>query len=372
MTNPFTVNHVELMLGSMRLRRPFRTSFGEIHDRPLLLARVDCDGAQGYGESAATHFPLYSEETITTNIHLIRDHLASAVTEREFAHPSDVGRAWAHIKGNPMAKATLEQAIWDAVARRDGVSLSALMGGDKQRVEAGVSIGIPDSLEELLAIVADFVQQGYARIKVKIKPGWDVAVMQAVREEFPDTPLMADANAAYTVADAQHLAALDELNLTMIEQPLDHDDLVDHAELAKQLTTPICLDESIRTAADVRRAHAIGAGAIVNVKVGRVGGHGAVLDIQDIARPLGVPLWCGGMLESGIGRLHNIAIASLPGCTMPGDTSASDRYWAKDIIDPPVTLNADGTVDVPQTPGIGHAIDTDALDGVIAERISVA
>ena len=368
---PFTVERIELMIGSMRLRRPFRTSFGVVDDRPLLIARVTCDGIAGYGESAATHIPLYSEETIGTNVHMVRQHLGPAILGQSFPHPKNLPCAWSYVKGNPMAKATIEQAVWDAVARRDGVCLSAALGGDKSRVRAGVSIGIPDTVEELLASVSDFVGQGYARIKIKIKPGWDIGVMRAVRGGFPDIPLMADANAAYTLNDADHLAALDAFGLTMIEQPLDHDDLVDHATLATTLRTPICLDESIRTAGDVRRAHHIGAGRIVNVKVGRVGGHGAVLDVHDVAVRLGVPLWCGGMLETGIGRLHNIAIASLPGCTLPGDTSASDRYWVTDLIDPPVRLNSDGTVDVPTDPGIGHAIDTDRLNGVITERLEV-
>ena len=369
---PFTVERLELLIGSMRLLRPFRTSFGAVHDRPLLLVRATCSGAVGYGESAATHVPLYSEETIGTNVHLLRDHLGPVVLGKRFDDPRHVRDAWAAFKGNPMAKATLEQAIWDAVAKRDGVSLSTALGGIRSQVPAGVSIGIPDSLEELLDAVEDFAAQGYARIKIKIKPGWDIDIMHAVRQRFPDTPLMADANAAYTVADAQHLAGLDELGLTMIEQPLDHHDLVDHATLAGALSTPICLDESVREADDVRRAKQLGAGAIVNVKVGRVGGHAAVLDIQDVALALGMPLWAGGMLESGIGRLHNIAIASLPGCTMPGDTSASDRYWETDIIDPPVRLNADGTVDVPTGPGIGHAIDTDRLDAVVTERLELS
>lgn len=370
-TEPFTIERIELLTGSMRLRRPFRTSFGAVHDRPLLLARVTCDGVAGYGESAATHEPLYSEETIGTSVLMIRAHLGPAVLGRTFAHPRDVGEAWQHVKGNPMAKAVVEQAVWDAVARRDGVSLSTLLGGDRTRVPSGVSIGIPDSLEELLDSVDAFVAQGYARIKIKIKPGWDVDVMTAVRTRHPDTDLMADANAAYRVDDGPHLAALDDLGLTMIEQPLDHDDLVDHATLARALATPVCLDESIRTAADVRRMHEIGAGRIVNVKVGRLGGHAAVLDVQRVAGRLAVPLWCGGMLESGIGRLHNIAIASLPGFTMPGDTSASDRYWEADIIDPPVTLDADGTVAVPDGPGIGHAIDTDRLDAVVDDRLEI-
>lgn len=369
---PFVVERIELLIGAMRLRSPFRTSFGVVHDRPLLLARVTCDGVVGWAESAATHEPRYSEETIGTGVLMIRQHLGPAVLGHAFDHPRHVTAAWAHVKGNPMAKAVVEQAVWDAVARRDGVPLSALLGGDRQRVPTGVSIGIPATLDELLDTVDGFVEQGYARIKVKITPGWDVDVMTAVRERHPDVALMADANAAYRVGDGAHLAALDALDLDMVEQPLDHDDLVDHATLARSLATPICLDESIRTAADVRRMHQIGAGRIVNVKVGRLGGHGPVLDLHRVGIQLGVPLWAGGMLESGIGRLHNIAVASLPGCTMPGDTSASDRYWEADLIDPPVTLRPDGTVAVPTGPGLGHRIDTDRLDAVVEERVEVA
>ena len=369
--DPFRVEAIDLLLGGMRLLQPFRTSFGSIHERPLLLARAVCDGVVGYGESAATHEPLYSEETVTTNIHLLRDHLGPAVLGRRFDHPAHVTGAWSHLKGNPMAKATLEQAIWDAVAKRDGISLSAALGGTAARVPAGVSIGIPGSIEELLAAIAAFVDQGYARIKVKIRPGWDVDVLRSVRQRFPAVPLMADANAAYSPADVTVLTRLDDLELMMIEQPLAHDDLVDHARLARSLRTPICLDESIRTADDVRRAHDIGAGSIVNVKLGRIGGHGPALDVHEAARSRAMPLWAGGMLESGIGRLHNIAVASLPGFTLPGDTSASDRYWAADIIDPPVRLEPDGTVKVPTGPGIGHEVDTERLDGIVTERLSV-
>lgn len=368
---PFTVERIELLIGSMRLLRPFRTSFGSIQDRPLLLARVVCDGVTGYGESAATHVPLYSEETIGTSVHLIRDHLGPAILGRRFGHPAEVHRAWSHLKGNLMAKAAVEQAVWDAVATRDGVPLASALGGVRSRVPAGVSIGIPESLEQLLDSVGAFVEEGYARIKVKIRPGWDVEVMGSVREAFPDVPLMADANAAYTLSDADRLAGLDDLDLMMIEQPLAHDDLVDHARLAASLSTPICLDESVRTADDLRRAHDIGAGRIVNVKLGRVGGHGPALAVHEAGRRFEMPLWAGGMLESGIGRLHNIAIASLAGFTMPGDTSASDRYWEADIIDPPVRLNADGTVDVPTGPGIGHSVDLQRLDAVVSERLRV-
>jgi O-succinylbenzoate synthase len=260
-----------------------------------------------------------------------------------------------------MAKAAIEMAVWDAWSAATGRPLAAVLGGSRTAVPAGVSIGIAESTGALIDRVASFVDQGYARIKLKIAPGTDVERVAAVRERFPDISLMADANSAYTLADADHLAALDAFDLTMIEQPLAHDDIIDHATLAARIATPLCLDESIRSADDARRALQIGACSIINCKPGRLGGLTESLALHDWGVASGVPLWVGGMLESGVGRLHNIALASLPGFTLPGDTSASDRYWEADIIDPPVTINADGTVAVPDVAGIDAVVDHEHL-----------
>jgi O-succinylbenzoate synthase len=264
-----------------------------------------------------------------------------------------------------MAKAAVEMAVWDVWARAAGQSLAHALGGSKTSVASGVSVGIQDDTAALLDRVAGYVAQGYARIKLKIAPGNDVGLVAAVRERFGDIELMVDANSAYTLDDAQHLAALDEFDLMMIEQPLEHDDIIDHATLAPELRTPICLDESIRTPGDARRAHQLGACRIINCKPGRMGGHTASLALHDWCTAAGMPLWVGGMLESGVGRLHNIALASLDGFTLPGDTSASDRYWTADIIAPEVRLSPDGTVPVPTGPGLGHAIDHDRIQSVL-------
>lgn len=362
----FLVERVDLLRLSMRLRGDFRTSFGSVRDRDIVLARAVCDGVEGYGELVAGAAPLYSEETVGTALSVLREHLLPGVLGRRFSHPSDVAETWERVRGNRMARATVETAVWDAWARLRGVPLAEALGGTKARVTTGVSVGIQESVDELLRQVESFLESGYARIKVKIEPGWDVDVLRRIRGAFGDIRLMADANSAYTLADVEHLRRLDEFGLEMIEQPLAHDDIVDHAALQAQMVTPICLDESIHSAEDARRALDLGACRIVNVKLGRLGGHTESLRLHELCRARGVPLWCGGMLESGVGRLHNIALASLPGFVLPGDTSASDRYWERDVIDPPVTLEADGTVTTP-----AGAI-ADRLDPELLARFVVA
>ncbi|HSK90746.1 MAG TPA: o-succinylbenzoate synthase [Euzebyales bacterium] len=360
-----TIERVDLLHLSMRLRERFVTSFGPQQQRDIVLVRLYAGGVEGWGELVAGREPIYSEETAVTAAAMLRHHLLGLVLGRTVTDPREVGGWWRHVRGNPMAKAAVEMAVWDAWARATGQSLAHALGGTRTRVASGVSVGIQDDAAALLDRVADFVGQGYARIKLKIAPGNDIALVSAVRERFGDIGLMVDANSAYTLDDADHLAALDAFDLMMIEQPLEHDDIIDHAALAPRLATPICLDESIRSPGDARRAHSLGACSIINCKPGRMGGHAPSLALHAWCGGAGIALWVGGMLESGVGRLHNIALASLPGFTLPGDTSASDRYWAADIIDPPVRLAPDGTVAVPTAPGLGHEIDHDRLRSVL-------
>jgi o-succinylbenzoate synthase len=350
------LERVELIRLAMPLSAPFRTSFGTTLERDIALVRVDCEGVEGYGELVAGEEPLYNEETVGTAFHVLRHHLIPRVLGRSFEHPSELASSWRGIRRNLMAKAGLELAFWDAWAKARGVSLARALNGVKDAIPAGVSIGIQPTVPGLLDEIERFLAYGYRRIKLKIEPGWDVEVVERVRARFGEIPLMVDGNSVYSLEDADHLERLDECGLMMIEQPLDHDDIVDHAALQARLRTPICLDESITSAANARRALDLEACRIINVKVGRVGGHCEALALHRLCKARGVPLWCGGMLESGVGRLHNIALASLDGFTLPGDTSASDRYWAEDIIDPPVTLSSDGTVAVPEGPGIGHRV----------------
>jgi O-succinylbenzoate synthase len=274
----------------------------------------------------------------------------------EIAHPREVLPAFARVRGHEMAKAALEMAVWELWARRERVPLWKLLGGRGGQIAAGVSVGLQQDEAALLDKVEAEVAAGYRRVKVKIKPGRDLAPVAAIRARFPSLPLMVDANSAYTLADAGHLAGLDRFSLTMIEQPLGWDDIVDHAALQRRLLTPLCLDESIRSAEDVRRALDLGACRVVNVKVGRVGGFSGAIAVHDVCRARGVPVWCGGMLESGIGRLANVHLQTLPGFTLPGDTSASARYFEEDLVDPPVVVSPAGTIAVPEGPGIGHAI----------------
>jgi O-succinylbenzoate synthase len=362
------IDRVELVFLTLPLRHPFVTSFGPQHGRDVVLVRVRADGADGWGELVAGRDPVYSEETVAGAVTIMRDHLLPRILGHTVDDPRTVGDRWAKVRGNPMARAAIEMAIWDAWSAATGRPLAAVLGGTRAAVPAGVSIGIADSTAALLDRVESFVAQGYARIKLKIAPGTDVDRVAAVRERFAAVALMADANSAYTLADAEHLRQLDAFDLTMIEQPLAHDDIIDHASLAPRLRTPLCLDESIRSTADARRAASIGACGIINCKPGRLGGLAESLALHDWAIARRMPLWVGGMLETGVGRLHNIALASLPGFTLPGDTSASDRYWEHDIIDPPVTLAPDGTVAVPDVAGVDAVVDHDRLDAVAVHR----
>ena len=350
------IERVAVRLLSLPLRRPFQTSFGRTTRKEFLLLAVQADGLTGLGECVADVRPDYLPETNQTALHVLRDYLVPPLAALDLARPEDLLAAFTHVRGHEMAKAALEMAVWDLFARRQGVPLSRLLGGDKPAIAAGVSIGLQDGEAALVSRVEEEVAAGYRRVKIKIEPGRDVALVQAVRARFQDVPLMVDANSAYTLADTATLAALDDFSLTMIEQPLGYDDLVDHAVLQRRLRTPVCLDESVHSAEDARRALDIGACRVINVKAGRVGGFAQSRAIAQHCRARGVPVWCGGMLESGIGRLANVHLQTLPGFTLPGDTSASARYFDEDLVDPPVTVSADGLITVPTGPGLGHEV----------------
>lgn len=352
-----TIRHLK-----MTMKSPFTTSFGTFKDKEfLLLEAKNEDGTVGWGESVAFNAPWYNEETLKTNWHMLEDFLIPLILNKEIKHPDEVNQMFAPIRKNNMAKSTIEGAIWDIYAQQTNQSLAQALGGTKDKIEVGISIGIQNSIDELLRVVDGFLKEGYKRIKVKIKPGWDVDVIRSLREHFPNVPIMADANSAYRLKDIDLLKQLDEFDLMMIEQPLASDDIINHAQLQKELKTPICLDESIHSLEDARKAIELGSTKIINIKIGRVGGLTEAKKIHDYCEEKGVPVWCGGMLESGIGRSHNIALTTLSNFILPGDTAGSNRYWEKDIIRPEVVAT-DGYIDVPQTPGIGYEVDRETVE----------
>ena len=346
----------------------FETSFGATSIRKIILLTVVSDDNVGYGECTAGEDPLYSSETTETAWHILSDFAIPWLLGKELNHASDAARILSPIRGNRMARAAIETALWDLEARQRGLPLYRLIGGERREIPCGVSIGIQASLEDLLAKVRHEVSDGYRRVKIKIKPGWEIEPLRAIRREFPDLLLMADANSAFQLGDLSLLQRLDDFGLMMIEQPLAHDDIADHAVLQKQLQTPICLDESICSAEDARKAVELGSCRIINVKLGRVGGYQEALLINEYCTRHGIPLWCGGMLESGIGRAHNIAMSTLSGFTLPGDVSASKRYYAEDTIKPPVTVTPSGTILVPESPGIGFVPDADRIERATVRR----
>lgn len=347
-----TIRAIELRMIGLPLVAPFRTSFGVETEKVCVLARIVTDDAEGWGECVSGTDPGYSEEFNEGAWLVIRGFLAPALFSAGDVAADELDRVLAGVRGNPMAKATVIDAFLDAELRAEGRSLSEHLGADKDRVACGVSIGITPTAEQLLDQVAGYLADGYRRIKLKIEPGLDVERVGAVRAAHPEIVLSVDANAAYTLDDIDVFRALDEFDLLMIEQPLHPDDLLQHAKLQSQIRTALCLDESIRSAADVEAAIELGACRIVNIKQGRVGGVPEAHRIHDVARAAGVPVWCGGMLETGIGRATNLALAALPGFTLPGDTSASARYFADDITEP-FLVDPDGTMTVPTGPGIG-------------------
>ncbi|HLS08772.1 o-succinylbenzoate synthase [Lentibacillus sp.] len=356
------VKHIKLRRLKMTLNNPFSTSFGTMQDKTFfIIEAIDDDGNRGFGESVAFPIPWYTEETVETNYHIMTDFLMKLLRENDIHHPEEVRNIFQPIKRNYMAKAALEGAIWDLYAKRKNMTLSEALGGTRKQIDVGISIGIQPTVGDLLQKINHSISEGYKRIKIKIKPGLDYDILRKVRHHFPDTPIMADANSAYTLQDIDQLKKLDELDLMMIEQPLAHDDIVDHAKLQAAIRTPICLDESIQSAEDARKAIELKSCQIINVKIGRVGGLTEAKLIHDLCRENNVDIWCGGMLEAGVGRAHNIALTTLPQFTMPGDTAGSALYWKKDIIKPEVTVD-DGVIKVPDKPGIGYEINDEALE----------
>lgn len=361
------MNIVKIETREIRLRLVnfFETSFGRTIERRIMLVRVfDRDGAEGWGECTTGEGPFYNEEWIDGAWEVTRAFLAPMVLGREVGRASDIWSHMSRVRGNRMAKAAIETACWDLEAKRAGVPLWRHLGGVRDEIHCGVSIGIQDSHEQLLDKIASELSAGYQRIKIKVKPGWDERVVEKVRERFPGIMLMVDANSAYTLEDVGLFRSLDRFDLMMVEQPLAYDDMLDHARLQEQIETPVCLDESVRSPEDARKALELGACRIVNVKLGRVGGHAEARRVESICRENGVPVWCGGMLESGVGRAHNIALSTLEGFTLPGDVSASARYWREDIIDPPVLVSSEGTIKAPEGPGIGFDLKLDLIDSL--------
>jgi O-succinylbenzoate synthase len=365
------IDRLTLRLVRLPLVAFFETSFGRIYDRSFVLVSAEGGGGEGLGECVADVDPYYSPETTVTAWHVIRDFLAPLVLGRAFEHPRDVFGALARVRGHNMAKAAVEMAVWDLAARQQQAPLSRLLGGTRAEIASGVSIGIQDSREQLFEKIATALAAGYQRIKIKIKPGWDADVVNAVRARFGPVPLMVDANAAYTLADTGRLAELDRHDLMMIEQPLDYDDIRDHAALQRELATPICLDESIHSVRLGEEAIELDACRIINIKPGRVGGHGPSIRLHDLCEARGIPVWHGGMLESGIGRAHNIHLASLPNFSLPGDIAASRRYFAPDLIEPGIEVGPNGTIAVPTAPGIGVAVDWERVNAATVERLEM-
>ena len=356
----------------MKLVAPFETSMDRTVSRRIVLVQVDVDGVIGWGECVASEAPYYSPETADTAWLILRDFLWPMIKGKEFGSAGEVWELLGRVRGHNMAKAGLEAAVWDAEAKQKGVPLARLIGGVREEIACGVSIGIKESLDELTAAVKKELGDGYQRIKIKIKPGYDLEPVRRLRQEFPRIKLMVDANSAYALEDWPLLKQLEGFYLMMIEQPLGWDDLFSHVELQKKLETPICLDECIHSEEHARAAIEMGACKIINIKLGRVGGHTVARRIHDLCEKHGIPVWCGGMLESGIGRAHNIALSTLPNFTLPGDVAASKRYWEEDIIVPEVTASAQGTIRVPPGPGIGFEVRLDRIDNLTVRKEHLA
>ncbi|HBY61385.1 MAG TPA: o-succinylbenzoate synthase [Solibacterales bacterium] len=350
----------------------FETSFGRTYERRILVVEAAAGGVSGWGEVTCGENPFYNEEWTDAAWLLLKDYIAPMVLGQDLAGAASVAPLTSKIRGHNMARGGLEVAVWDLEARMNGRPLwQQIGGGARKEIPAGVSIGIQNSIPELLKKIETEVSAGYQRIKIKIKPGWDIDVMREVRREFPSIKLMGDANSAYTLKDVDRLKALDEFYLMMIEQPLAHDEIVDHVQLQAKLDTPICLDECIRSAHHAEQAIRMGACRIINIKLGRVGGFLEAKRVHDVAQPANVPVWCGGMLEAGVGRAHNIALSTLPNFVLPGDVSASKRYWKRDIIRPEVEVSARGTITVRDEPGFGFDLDTDYLQSLTVREETI-
>ena len=346
----------------MRLKAPFETSFGVMQDRRIVLVEVIADGTTGWGEVTTGETPSYNSETTETAWHIISDFIAPLIVGKCLAHAKEVATLLGGIRGHQMAKAGVENALWDIEAQQKGVPLSELLGGTRRQIVCGVSLGIRETPQALVRRVEEELRCGYQRIKLKVKPGKDLEYVAAVREQFPDIRLSVDANCAYRLEDADHLRKFDDFQLLMMEQPLEWDDIHSHARLQAQIRTAICLDECINCAGHAYAAIHMNACKIINIKLGRVGGHSGASKVHDVCWEHAVPVWCGGMLETGIGRAHNIAMSTLPGFTLPGDVSASSRYWDEDIVEPPIEVTEAGTIHVPRTSGLGYKVKHDLID----------
>lgn len=365
------ISRINLYHLRMPLVSAFETSFGRINTRDCVLVEAFADGLVGYGECPADRDPGYSYETVGTAWHILKDFLVPAILGQELAGAADLQARVASVRGHLMAKAGLEMALWDLQGKSLGQPLRQMLGGSRHKVEVGVSVGLQSSPLKLVDVVQGYLDKGYQRVKIKIKPGRDLGEARAVRTAFPSLRLQVDANSAYTLQSAQALLPLDELDLLLIEQPLAEDDLWDHSQLQAKFNTPLCLDESITSPRLARQALEMKACRVINIKPGRVGGLSQGVAIHDLCREQGIPVWCGGMLETGIGRASNLALASLPGFTLPGDISATERYYIEDISIERFALNPDSTIDVPTGPGLGVTINHTALEKVSQAKISL-
>ncbi len=355
----------------MPLVRPFETSFGVTRERRIVLAEVQSEGLSGWGECTAGEHPYFSEESTDTAWQALVGELAPLLAAEAPEHGGDCPRIFRRVRGNRMAKAAIENAVWDLEAQREGIPLAALLGGTRETISCGVSIGIHESIPKLLETIERELAAGYQRIKLKCKPGWDTEVFEKVRSRWPGITLTCDANSAYRLHDADHIHSFDAFDLQMIEQPLWHDDFYFHSILQKRLETPICLDESIRNRRDALAAIEMESCRIINLKLGRVGGFSEAIAVHNVAMERGTPVWCGGMLESGIGRAHNIALSSLENFTLPGDVSASSRYWAEDIVEPEITVSSKGEIEIPDTPGRGYEVRRDLIERLTVRRETI-
>ena len=356
---------------NMPLAFPFETSFGVTTGRRILLVELEADGLRSWGECVAGEHPYFSDEMVDTAWHITETELAPRLLNKEIESGRDCPALFEQVRGHRMAKAALENAVWEMDAQRQGLSLATLLGGTRKKIPSGVSIGIQPTVAHLMEKIETEVAAGYQRIKLKCKPGWDVAIFEEARSRWPDILLSCDANSAYRMEDADHIASWDRFHLLMIEQPMWYDDFYFHARLQQRLGTPICLDECIRNRRDARAALELDSGRIINIKVGRVGGFTEAIAIHNVCQEFGIPVWCGGMLETGIGRSHNIALSSLPNFSLPGDVSASKRYWTEDIIEPEVTVSPLGEIVVPTTPGRGFEVVPERIDRITVRHLTV-
>lgn len=362
------IDRIEIRQLKMQLVAPFETSFGVELTEDHIIVRVDAEGVTGWGESPVNSGPSYSYETNQTVWHILRDFIVPNILGQDVASPEDAAKYWERVRGHRMAKAGLEFALWDAFAKAKGVSLAKMLGGTRDRIAVGVSIGLQASPSELVKRAGGYLRENYKRVKIKIAPGRDLELVKAMRQEFPDILLQVDANSAYAISDAPLFQAMDAYNLLLIEQPLGYEDIFDHSKLQRELKTPICLDESIHSLGDARAGIELNSCKIINVKPARVGGFAESKRIHDYCASRNAPVWHGGMLESGIGRAANVALASLPNFTLPGDISANKRYFAEDIVDPLFEVDNEGMLRVPTDPGIGVRVLQDRLDRVTVRR----